>query len=626
MVRAVRLSLAVTLLAAVAVLVPVGSQTAAAQTVMWEQVGADIDGEAAGDVSGSSVAMSSDGGAVIIGARGNDGNGTDAGHARVFDWNGVAWVQRGADIDGEAAGDRFGSAVAMSGDGTTVVIGAPEESFSGVGYARVFDWDGAAWVQRGVDIDGEAAGDRSGSSVAISSDADTVVVGAPQGASSGAGYVRIYDWDGTAWVQRGSDVDGAVPGGTFGDAVAISSDATSVFIGAPRSDNGNGTMAGLAGVFDWDGAAWVQRGADIDGVGPGDLAGISVAMSSDGNTVMLGAPRSGGEARVYDWDGAGWVQRGTDIERMVNDDSNVSVAMSSDGNTVALGVNGSAGPGTDAGYVWVHDWDGAAWVQRGTDIDGEAPGDLSQQVAMSSDGNTVVIGAIGNDGNGSFAGHARVYRFAEPCQPGSFSTTGAEPCTPAPAGFFVDTTGATSATPCPVGTFQAGTGATGCDDAPAGFFVDVTGATSATPCPVGTFQAGTGATGCDDAPVGFFVDVTGATGATPCPVGQTTAGPGATSVDDCFAIDTDGDGVPDAEDVCPATVLPDQPSEGLKKNRYAASIDGFASTDGIVVATLEDTGGCSGSQIIANSGLGAGHTKFGISRSALRDWIDAQNA
>jgi hypothetical protein len=71
----------------------------------WIQRGTDIDGEAAGDYSGVSVSVSADGSVVAIGAPYNDGNGTRAGHVRVYEWNVTAsdWSQRGTDIDGEAA-------------------------------------------------------------------------------------------------------------------------------------------------------------------------------------------------------------------------------------------------------------------------------------------------------------------------------------------------------------------------------------------------------------------------------------------------------------------------------------------------------------------------------------------
>ena len=223
------------------------------------------------------------------------------------------------------------------------------------------------------------------------------------------------------------------------------------------------------------------------------------------------------------------------------------------------------------------------------------------------------------DGSGII--HGFVTSSAADCAAGTFSTTGSEPCTPAPAGSFVDHDGAVDATLCPVGSFSAAAGSVSCTKAPAGSFVDQQGAVDATLCPVGSFSAAAGSVSCTKAPAGSFVDQEGAVEATLCPPGFTTAGSGSVSLGDCFPIDTDSDGVADVDDVCPGTVLPDQPTKGLKKNRFAASIDGFASTDGVVVATLADTGGCSATQIIAAAQLGGGHTKFGLSRSALDAWI-----
>ena len=91
-----------------------------------DQLGDDIDGEAAGDVSGISVSLSSDGTILAIGAYGNDGNGSSAGHVRVYQYDGVSgdadqidgWTKKGDDIDGEAADDRSGFSVSLSSDGT----------------------------------------------------------------------------------------------------------------------------------------------------------------------------------------------------------------------------------------------------------------------------------------------------------------------------------------------------------------------------------------------------------------------------------------------------------------------------------------------------------------------------
>jgi hypothetical protein len=128
---------------------------------------------------------------------------------------------------------------------------------------------------------------------------------------------------------------------------------------------------------------------------------------------------------------------------------------------------------------------------------------------------------------------------AVPCAVGTFSTSGNQPCDPAPLGRFVSTTGATSAAPCPPGTYQNSTGQAACIPASVGYFVDVSGAVAqqacptgytsdaqaiacfpipAVPCAVGTYST-TGNTPCITAPAGRFVSVTGSTSALPCPTG-----------------------------------------------------------------------------------------------------------
>ena len=161
----------------------------------FTQIGSDIDGEAALDRSGYSVSLSSDGTIVAIGAYANDDGGTDAGHVRVYAWNGSAWVKRGNDIDGKAAYDNSGYSVSLSSDGTIVAIGAYGNG-TDAGHVRVYTWNGSAWVKRGSDIDGEAADDLSGISVSLSSDGTVVAIGAYEndGNGSNAGHVRVYEF------------------------------------------------------------------------------------------------------------------------------------------------------------------------------------------------------------------------------------------------------------------------------------------------------------------------------------------------------------------------------------------------------------------------------------------------
>jgi Flp pilus assembly pilin Flp len=90
----------------------------------WTQIGSDIDGEAVLIISGRSVSLSSDGSILAIGAWGNDGSGLNAGHVRVYENLSGTWTQVGSDIDGEAAGDLSGFSVSLSDDGLTLAIGA----------------------------------------------------------------------------------------------------------------------------------------------------------------------------------------------------------------------------------------------------------------------------------------------------------------------------------------------------------------------------------------------------------------------------------------------------------------------------------------------------------------------
>ena len=158
----------------------------------WTQVGGDIDGEAAGDQFGRSVSMSSDGTRVAIGAPSNDGAGTDAGHVRVYAESGGAWTQVGFDIGG-AAGDRSGISVSMSSDGTRVAIGAPYDG--GAGHVRVYSESGGMWTLVADQIEGEAKDDQSGISVSMSSDG-RVAIGAYGNDGNGisAGHVRVFQF------------------------------------------------------------------------------------------------------------------------------------------------------------------------------------------------------------------------------------------------------------------------------------------------------------------------------------------------------------------------------------------------------------------------------------------------
>ncbi len=371
--------------------------------------GTAIAGEASGDVFGYSISMP-DANTVAIGAHGNDSNGSDAGQVRIYAWNGSDWAQKGANIDGNAAGDWSGYSVSMP-DANTVAIGAPRNDGNGsdAGQVRVYTWNGNDWIQKGADIYGETSGDQAGYSVSMP-DANTVAIGAPYNYGNGntAGQVRIYIWNGSSWVQQGADIDGEAIGDWSGAAVSMP-DANTVAIGAVFNNNANGTDAGHVRIYTWDGSSWVLKGADIDGETANDLSGFSVSMP-DANTVAIGAHSNddngsnAGHVRVYTWSGSSWLQKGVDIDgEAAGDWSGYSVDMP-DANTVAIGAIYNAGNGINAGQVRIFTWSGSAWIQQGPDIEGEAAGDQIGYSVNMPDANVVATGVPNVN-----AGQVRVY-------------------------------------------------------------------------------------------------------------------------------------------------------------------------------------------------------------------------
>ena len=389
----------------------------------WTQLGSDIDGEAAGDWSGWSVSSSSNGDVVAIAGIGNDGNGQDAGHVRVFQWDGSLWEQVGTDIDGEETGDESGRSVFLSDDGQTLAVGAHLNNGNGSdsGHVRIYKWSGSAWQQMGSDINGEAAGDRLGQTVSLSSDGRIMAVGSRQNANNGdnSGHARIYRWSGSVWEQMGSDIDGEATDDYSGFEVTLSSDGQTIAIGAVLND-GNGPDSGHVRIYRWSGSAWEQLGSDINGEAAGDHLGWSVSLSSDGESVAIGAILNdgngpdAGHVRIYRWSGSAWEQLGGDIDgEAAGDHLGWSVSLSSNGESVAVGTVLNDGNGHESGHVQIYRWNGAAWQQLGADIDGEAAGDQSgSSISLSADGKTLVVGARFNNGNGEQAGHARIFRMS----------------------------------------------------------------------------------------------------------------------------------------------------------------------------------------------------------------------
>jgi hypothetical protein len=234
----------------------------------WTQLGADIDGRHSNKQSGWSVSLSSDGHTVAV------ANGCYPCHGSVYTWDESAWAQVGGDFDGSIA-------VALSTNSSTVAIGSPWDTNNNgdsFGVARVFSLPTGQPVI-------------STTSPTTSSPSKT-----PSTAPLSS---QLYEW-----VQVGDGIDGEFPGDISGFSTSLSADGNTLAIGAPYND-GNGVDSGHVRVYAFDGTTWNQVGADIDGEMSGDFSGLSVSLSSDGSTLAIGAPNNNdsgsysGHVRVF---------------------------------------------------------------------------------------------------------------------------------------------------------------------------------------------------------------------------------------------------------------------------------------------------------------------------------------
>jgi hypothetical protein len=332
---------------------------------------------------GSSVALSADAGTALIGAPADNNR---RGAARVFTRSGRVWTQQGGQLTPseqtqEAA---LGLSVALSADGDTALIGGPVAgSHPGAtprGGAWVFTRSGGAWTEQAViyDPSGVPPGfiENFGFSVALSADGSTALIGDPlYGNRRGAAWV--FTRSGGVWTQQGmitpSNV-GAI--GSFGLSVALSANGSTALIGAPEN---NGFGFGTAWVFTRSGATWTQQGEELN---PSlesieGRFGSSVALSADGGTALVGGISSNnlkGAAWVFARSGGTWTQQGEPLNPSNAGTVHFAgpeVALSADGST-ALISQGSDNHGNGAAWVFMHS--GAAWTQQG---DGLKPSDES---------------------------------------------------------------------------------------------------------------------------------------------------------------------------------------------------------------------------------------------------------
>lgn len=353
---------------------------------------------------GFSVALSADGNTAIVG--GWDDNGA-TGAAWIFTRSGEVWSQQGSKLVGTGGvGNSYqGSSVALSADGNTAIVGGYFDN-TRVGAAWIFTRSDGIWSQQGTKLVGTGVvnigGHQSyqGYSVGISADGNTAIVGG-EWDNNTVGASWIYQRSDGVWSQVGSKLVGSgLSGGSQqGCAVAMSGGGMTVVIGG----NNDAPDYGSAWIFVLHGTSWVQQGNKL-AQGYNSAFGGAVAISNDGNTVLVG----GSSDYDFGLNGAVWVYvrslvdstwklQGTKLTPSDNTGTaqfGVSVSLSSDGNTAVIGGysdNSYAG----AAWIFKRSTVDSSWVQYGTKLVAPDTSGKSRQgfaVAISGDGTTALVG------------------------------------------------------------------------------------------------------------------------------------------------------------------------------------------------------------------------------------------
>jgi hypothetical protein len=388
-------------------------------------------GGVAGEVLGSAVAVSGDGSTIVAGAPGGAGDPSDPGAVYVFSEPAGGWSTgtqtAKLTVSSGAAGDNLGYSVAISNDGSTIVAGARHVTVNAnlnAGAVYAFVKPGSAWAPTAtpnatLTVNGGAIADNFGWSVAVSGDGSTVVAGAPDaGSFLGAGYVFTR---GPTW---GSETQAATltprfrigdpdPATQLGWSSAISEDGSTIVLGASGNE-ANGFSGGQGGAYVYvrSGASWsgtpteTGRLTASDG-GMHDLLGTAVATSSDGSTVIAGTESTVNPGAVYVFVKpalGGWADATENAKLTASDGANAdflgsSLAISADGSTVVAGApNAKIAGAVNQGAVYIFDKPSTGWIggletAKLVATDGATSNALGHAVASSSDGTTVVAGA-----------------------------------------------------------------------------------------------------------------------------------------------------------------------------------------------------------------------------------------
>jgi len=379
-------------------------------SAQWVRIGNDIDGKAAFDYSAdtNSLSISGDGNVVAVGAPNNDVNGNESGNVRIYKNINNVWTQIGDDINGAEGSDLLGNGIDLSKNGNIIAIGE-----SGNNNIKVFENINNTWIQKGNNTSDINPVEGVGNDVAINADGSRL-------ATSVENAIILYYFINNQWVI-GKVIELSGTRNSLTSATLEFNDAGDVLVVGNRQYNGNnnGTEDGRVLVYQEIDNVWSQKGTSIISNNNESYFGSSVDISGDGDIIILGSPHTevdgfeqGGFVRTYKFENNDWQQIGSDIKGYANQiNFGRSVSLNNAGTILAIGADGSGNSGTSRGVARIYEFENNDWVQINATIVGEASKDaFGSSIALSDSGSVVAIGGSNNDGNGSNAGHVRVFK------------------------------------------------------------------------------------------------------------------------------------------------------------------------------------------------------------------------
>jgi len=339
------------------------------------------------------ISMNADG--TVI-AWGNWTYGPSRGIAEVFAWNGTTWNQRGASWIGTSSpSTELGRGVSLNGAGDRIAICLPYN----IGVIRVYQWNSSAWTQLGNDMIKEEHNDQPGF-VKLNSIGNRLIMGVDTGASAGTntGYVKMFQLNGSTWSAMGSRINGEVAWDLVGQEISMNAAGDVIAF----SSKANTSYSGYVKVFYWNNTSWVQRGSTIRGV-PGQYMGSSVALNGAGDILAITA-YAPERVQVLQWNGSSWVEKGNPMYEPASTISSSGdtafggdIALNTVGDKIVIGswiFNGQKGRAS------VFSWDGNNWNLYGLSMEGSLDYQrFGTWVAMSSAGNIIALSSKVMDSN-----------------------------------------------------------------------------------------------------------------------------------------------------------------------------------------------------------------------------------